>query len=80
MTGVFLGMPLVWGVMPQAILLSRKALTIVLTLGAAGTLVGIGVMLFWLNPTLAAFTMIPMPLVIAATASRCTCRTFRKCY
>lgn len=30
-------------------------------------LVGIGVMLFWLNPKLALFTMLPMPLVIAAS-------------
>ena len=43
-TGVFLGMPLIWGVMPQGISFPRATLTIVLILGAAGTLVGIGAM------------------------------------
>jgi sigma-B regulation protein RsbU (phosphoserine phosphatase) len=42
--GVFLGMPLIWGVMPQGISLPRSSLTIVLTLGALGTLIGIGAM------------------------------------
>jgi hypothetical protein len=45
-TGVFLGMPLVWGVMPQTIRVPRATLTIVLTLGGVGTLVGIAAMAY----------------------------------
>jgi len=42
LAGLFVGMPLIWGIMPHSITIPRTTVVVVLALGGLGTLIGIG--------------------------------------